>query len=96
MRQYDVLFSYLKESNFSHDGSPADNDDYHLIGTVIAKNQDQVKTWIENNDLWRMETEGRCKEITKLFHSPDYAEDTLEAKELLSRSGHPVEKRRKS
>lgn len=42
MREYDILFRYLKSSNWNGDGTPSDDDDYYMIGKVKAESQKQV------------------------------------------------------
>lgn len=88
MREYEVLFKYLKESNWNQDGSPSADDDYYMIGHVTADYPAQIKRWVDTQALSEMC--GRCPEIQTLFATDDYAEGTLEAVHLLSVNGHPI------
>lgn len=81
MRKYDVLVSYLRESNFNEDGSPSNDDDYFKVVEIISDCIENVipnveKTIFESNNLCGIED--------------DYIEDSLEICEILSTVGHLV------
>lgn len=90
MREYEILFRYLKNSNWNEYGSPSDDDDYYMIGKVKADSKEKVQKWADNEEFWAMETEGNCTEITELFATEEYAEDTLEVVQVLSEVGHEI------
>lgn len=83
MKEYNVLFSYLKEENWDENGLPTDDGDFNIIGTVKAESREIVQKWIDEGDIYSMEEIGKCKEITEIFRMEDYAEDTLEAVRIL-------------
>lgn len=88
MREYEVLFRYLKSSNWNEDGTPSDDDDYYMIGKVKAESKEQVKKWADEGNHYAMRSIGKCKEISDLFCTEDYVEDTLEIVQVLSEVGH--------
>lgn len=90
MREFEVLFRYLKYSNWNKDGSPSDDDDYYMIGKVKAKNQKQIQEWADEGDHYSMHSIGKCEEISILFCTEDYIEDTLEIVQVLSEVGHKI------
>lgn len=90
MREYEVLFRYLKNSNWNKDGSPSDDDDYYMIGKVKAESRKQVQKWADEEDYYAMHSVGKCEEIFALFCTEDYAEDTLEIVQILSEVGHKI------
>ena len=90
MREYEVLFRYLKNSNWNKDGSPSNDDCYYMIGRVKADDRKQVQKWVDNNDEYAMLTIGKCEEIFELFASEEYVEETLEVVKVLSEVGHEI------
>lgn len=90
MREYEVLFRYLKNSNWNKDGSPSDDDGYYMIGKVKAESLKQVQKWADENNHYAMHCIGKCEEISTLFCTEDYMEDTLEIVQVLSEVGHKI------
>lgn len=89
MRIIELLCTYLKPSNWNEDGSPSNEDSYHLIATIktnktISQLQNELKTF---GTILELDT---SKEAQKLFTSDDYVEDTLEVIQILSYTGHPI------
>ena len=89
MRIIELLCTYLKPSNWNEDGSPSNEDSYHLIATIktnktISQLQNELKTFGTILEL------NASKEAQKLFTSDDYVEDTLEVIQILSYTGHPI------
>lgn len=90
MRDYEVLFRYLKTSNYNEDGSPSDDDDYYMIGKVRAKNRNQIQKWADDYDIESMLHIGKCRELSQLFNTDEYVEDSLEIIKVLSQVGHEI------
>lgn len=89
MRIIELLCTYLKPSNWDEDGSPSNEDSYHLIATIktnktISQLQNELKTF---GTILELDT---SEEVQKLFTSDDYVEDTLEVIHILSYTGHPI------
>lgn len=82
-KEYEILVSYLRESNFNEDGSPSCDDDYHKVIRIKATSKEDA---LKNIKEFIFNSEGWCG-IEK-----DYIEDTLEVKAMLSQVGHEIVK----
>ena len=80
-REYEILVSYLRESNFNEDGSPSGDDDYYKVIKVKATS---VKEALENIENFIFDSEDMCG------IEGDYVEGTLEVVKILSAIGHKV------
>ena len=83
----DLLVEYLKESNWSKDGSPSNDDSYYKVIQIktdrpiseIKKEADEeewVSEMIDSDD------------VNAIFAMEDYVEDTLRVIRVLSEGGH--------
>ena len=81
MKEYEILVSYLRESNFNEDGSPANNDNYYKVIRIKALSKEKA---LENVEEFIFTSNDWCG-LEK-----DYVEGTLEIKSMLSQIGHNI------
>lgn len=79
MREYEILVSYLRESNYNEDGSPSDDDTYYKIIKIKANSKEEALANVEefvfnSDDMCGLEA--------------DYVEGTFEVESMLSQVGH--------
>jgi hypothetical protein len=81
MIEYEILVSYLRESNFNEDGSPSDDDDYFKVIRISATSKEEA---LKNVEEFIFNTDGWCG------IEEDYVEGTLDIIKMLSAVGHNI------
>ena len=81
MKIYEILVSYLRESNFNNDGSPSNDDSYYKVIRIKAHSKEDA---LKNIEQFIFESEDWCG------IEEDYAEGTLEVEQILSQVGNEI------
>ena len=84
---YELLCQHLTDKNYNDDGSPSDDDDYYMFARI--KSDRPVQEIREEVERTEFVTEWESsKEITDLFKTDEYIEDSLRILQVLSEVGH--------
>lgn len=81
MKEYEILISYLRASNWNEDGSPSDDDTYYKIIKVKANSKEEA---LKNVESFVFDSEDWCG------IENDYVEDTFDIVQMLSEVGHSI------